>query len=90
MTPDPFETPACAPSESGAGQRSQIEQALHAAVAALQVQDMAAQLTGHAQLRLSVREEHLRRLNGDACSLETAAAHTVRQAQMCAGSVGLF
>jgi len=72
-------------------QRSQVDQAVRAAVTALQFQDMATQLTGLAQRRLSVLEERLRRLSGEAArSPEAGTAHPVRQVEMSAGSIDLF
>src|SRR3974390_949618 len=47
-------------------QRTQVIEAVHAAVTALQFQDMATQLTGHAQRRLSGLEERLRTLSDEA------------------------
>jgi len=74
-----------------AAQRSQLDQAVRAAVTALQFQDMATQLTGHAQRRLSVLEERLRSLSGEAArGLDQAQAHPVRQVEMSAGSIDLF
>jgi hypothetical protein len=72
-------------------QRAQMEQAVHAAVTALQFQDMATQLTGHAQRRLSVLEERLRSLSDQAArGLQMAHPHPVRQAEMTVGSIELF
>jgi len=72
-------------------QRSQVDQAVRAAVTALQFQDMATQLTGHAQRRLSVLEERLRCLSGEAArSLDAGPAHPVRQVEMSAGAIDLF
>jgi len=70
---------------------SQLDEAVRAAVTALQFQDMATQLTGHAQRRLLVLEEQLRGLNGEAgCDLTSLASHPVRQVEMSAGSIDLF
>jgi len=72
-------------------QRSQVVEAVHAAVTALQFQDMATQLTGHAQRRLSVLEERLRTMSGEgARGLQLAPPHPVRQVEMKAGSIDLF
>ena len=69
-------------------QRTQVVEAVHAAVTALQFQDMATQLTGHAQRRLSVLEERLRSLSPDAAQI--VHPHPVRQVEMSAGSIDLF
>jgi hypothetical protein len=80
--------PTLAASET---QRSQVIEAVHSAVTALQFQDMATQLTGHAQRRLSVLEERLRSLSGEAArGLHLAHTHPVRQVEMSAGSIDLF
>ena len=72
-------------------QRAQVIEAVHAAVTALQFQDMATQLTGHAQLRLSVLEERLRSLSDEAArGLQMGHTHPVRQVEMTAGSIDLF
>jgi hypothetical protein len=72
-------------------QRGQVVEAVHAAVTALQFQDMATQLTGHAQRRLSVLEERLRSLSDEAArSLQMIQPHPVRQVEMTAGSIDLF
>ncbi len=72
-------------------QRARVVEAVHAAVTALQFQDMATQLTGHAQRRLSVLEERLRALSdGAARALQMAQSHPVRQVEMKAGSIDLF
>jgi hypothetical protein len=72
-------------------QRAQVVEAVHAAVTALQFQDMATQLTGHAQRRLSVLEEQLRSLSGEAArGLQMIQPHPVRQVEMTAGSIDLF
>jgi len=72
-------------------QRRQVAEAVHAAVTALQFQDMATQLTGHAQRRLSVLEERLRSLSDEAArSLQMIQPHPVRQVEMTAGSIDLF
>jgi hypothetical protein len=72
-------------------QRAQVVEAVHAAVTALQFQDMATQLTGHAQRRLSVLEERLRSLSDEAArGLQMVHSHPVRQVEMTAGSIDLF
>jgi chromosome segregation ATPase len=72
-------------------QRAQVVEAVHTAVTALQFQDMATQLTGHAQRRLSVLEERLRSLSDDAArGLQMVQSHPVRQVEMTAGSIDLF
>jgi hypothetical protein len=72
-------------------QRAQVIEAVHAAVTALQFQDMATQLTGHAQRRLSALEERLRCLSDEAArGLQMAHPHPVRQVEMTAGSIDLF
>jgi hypothetical protein len=76
---------------AGDVQRRQVVEAVHAAVTALQFQDMATQLTGHAQRRLSVLEERLRSLSDEAArSLQMIQPHPVRQVEMTAGSIDLF
>ncbi|HEY4038302.1 MAG TPA: hypothetical protein VGM15_05730 [Burkholderiaceae bacterium] len=70
-------------------QRQQVSDAVHAAVTALQFQDMATQLTEHAQRRLSVLEERLR-LEQAPQGLQIVHPHPVRQVEMTAGSVDLF
>lgn len=72
-------------------QRTQVIEAVYAAVTALQFQDMATQLTGHAQRRLSVLEERLRSLSPEAArGLQIVHPHPVRQVEMSAGSIDLF
>jgi len=66
------------------------------AITALQFQDMATQLTGHAQRRLSALEECLRTLyaevpvGGVSAGILIQQSQPVRQAEMSAGSVDLF
>jgi hypothetical protein len=80
--------PALASTDS---QRQQVSDAVHAAVTALQFQDMATQLTAHAQRRLSDLEERVRSLSGVAeQGLQMIHAHPVRQVEMTAGSIDLF
>jgi hypothetical protein len=72
-------------------QRTQVLEAVHAAVTALQFQDMATQLTRHAQRRLSVLEDRLRALSEQAArGLQMVHPHPVRQAELTAGSIDLF
>jgi hypothetical protein len=72
-------------------QRAQVDEAVRCAVTALQFQDMATQLTGHAQRRLLVLEERLRSLSDEAArGLQMVQPHPVRQVQMTAGSIDLF
>ena len=72
-------------------QRAQVDEAVRAAVTALQFQDVATQLTGHAQRRLSVLEERLRSLSDEAArGLQRVQSHPVRQMEMTAGSIDLF
>jgi hypothetical protein len=72
-------------------QRQQVSDAVHAAVTALQFQDMATQLTAHSQRRLSALEERLRSLSGQAPhGLQIIHQHPVRQVEMTAGSIDLF
>jgi hypothetical protein len=74
-----------------ATQRARVDDAVRAAVTALQFQDMATQLTGHAQHRLSVLEERLRSLSDEAArGLQFVQSHPVRQMEMTAGSIDLF
>ncbi len=72
-------------------QRKQVIEAVHGAVTALQFQDMATQLTGHAQRRLLILEERLRALSDEAArGLQMVQQHPVRQVGMAAGSIDLF
>lgn len=71
-------------------ERERIQAALAAAVTALQFQDMASQLTGHAQRRLLALESCLRDTYGENVKIDLAHAQPVRQAEMSAGSVDLF
>jgi len=72
-------------------QRARVDEAVRVAVTALQFQDIATQLTGHAQRRLSVLEERLRSLSDEAArGLEFVQSHPVRQVEMSAGSIDLF
>jgi hypothetical protein len=72
-------------------ERARIQEAIAAAVTALQFQDMATQLTGHAQRRLVALETCLREMYGDGVGGPLLQhAQPVRQAEMSAGSVDLF
>jgi predicted nucleic acid-binding Zn-ribbon protein len=72
-------------------ERQRIEMAIGSAVTALQFQDMATQLTGHAQRRLVALENCLRTLYGESSAGAILDHPTpVRQAEMSAGSVDLF
>jgi len=72
-------------------ERQRIESAIGSAVTALQFQDMATQLTGHAQKRLVALEACLRSLSGEGAT-DRLLAHPqpVRQTEMSSGSVDLF
>ncbi len=72
--------------------RARVDQALTVAVTALQFQDMATQLTQHAQKRLAVLQEALRSLAHDEIDplLATTRMQPVRQTGMGAGSIELF
>lgn len=72
--------------------RRRVEQAVAVAVTALQFQDMATQLTQHAQNRLAVLQACLKTLSdGEADPLlATTRMQPVRQAGMGAGSIELF
>jgi hypothetical protein len=72
-------------------ERKRIESAIDSAVTALQFQDMATQLTHHAQRRLAALEICLRSLYGEVPGgglLEHS--QPVRQAEMSSGSIDLF
>lgn len=72
-------------------ERVRIQSAIGTAVTALQFQDMATQLTGHAQRRLAALESCLRSLYGEAASgVLVEHPQPVRQAEMSAGSIDLF
>jgi len=77
-------------------ERQRVEMAIGSAITALQFQDMATQLTGHAQRRLSALEECLRTLyaevpvGGVSAGILIQQSQPVRQAEMSAGSVDLF
>jgi hypothetical protein len=72
-------------------ERQRVDRAIGAAVTALQFQDMATQLTGHAQRRLAALEARLRGDGAAAPALPAAdRPQPVRQAQMNAGSIEIF
>jgi hypothetical protein len=72
-------------------ERARVQEAIAAAVTALQFQDMATQLTGHAQRRLTALENCLRETYGDGVGGSLVEhAQPVRQAEMSAGSIDLF
>jgi hypothetical protein len=82
-----LEQQACRNSE----ERQRIESAIGTAVTALQFQDMATQLTGHAQRRLAALETCLRTLYGEgAGGVLLEHSQPVRQSEMSAGSIDLF
>jgi serine/threonine protein kinase HipA of HipAB toxin-antitoxin module len=72
-------------------ERARVQEAIAIAVTALQFQDMATQLTGHAQRRLLALESCLRTTYGDtATGVLMERAQPVRQTEMSAGSIDLF
>jgi chromosome segregation ATPase len=72
-------------------ERERIAAAIGSAVIALQFQDMASQLTGHAQRRLAALQECLHAIAHDQQGVTFAAPpQPVRQSAMSAGSVDLF
>ncbi len=72
-------------------ERRRVSSAIGTAVMALQFQDMATQLTGHAQRRLAALETRLRSMYGDnAMGGLLDHPHPVRHAEMSAGSIDLF
>jgi hypothetical protein len=72
-------------------ERARIAMALGSAVTALQFQDMATQLTGHAQRRLVALESCLRSMYGDgAVGGLLEHPQPVRQTEMTSGSIDLF
>ncbi|HUN91720.1 MAG TPA: hypothetical protein VMU33_06670 [Burkholderiaceae bacterium] len=80
-----------APSLARSDDRARLDQAVAAAVTALQFQDMATQLTAHAQRRLDALQDLLRSLSSDvALGLMSTHSHPVHQAEMSAGSIELF
>jgi hypothetical protein len=74
-----------------ADEQRQLAGAIAKAVTALQFQDMATQLTAHAQRRLTSQQEILDRFSdGLDPLLATTRLQPVRQAGMGAGSIDLF
>jgi hypothetical protein len=80
------------PQAAAAAERAALEEAIRSAVTALQFQDMALQLTGHAQRRLAVLEQALSTLAAEAHDplAVTTRMQPVRQIGMGAGSIDLF
>jgi hypothetical protein len=73
------------------GRRGALTGAIATAITALQFQDMAIQLTAHAQRRLGALQECLKSLSAEAAlTLTTVHAQPVHQAEMSAGSIDLF
>lgn len=72
--------------------RRRVERAVADAVTALQFQDMATQLTQHAQRRLAVLRDALKALSQEDTDplLATTRMQPVRQAGLGAGSIDLF
>jgi hypothetical protein len=79
-----------APRLDGAGERARLGAAVTSAVTALQFQDMATQLTQHAQARLSALERCLVALEVDDPLLAATRMQPVRQSHVSAGSIDLF
>jgi hypothetical protein len=75
-----------------ASEMQHLNMAITNAVTALQFQDMATQLTGHAQRRLNVLQDCVRRLSDEAPDplLATTRMQPVRQSAVGAGSIDLF
>ena len=72
-------------------ERQRVDSAIGSAVVALQFQDMATQLTHHAQRRLAALERRLRTLYGQCSGGEHREHSQPRpQTEMSAGSVDLF
>lgn len=73
-------------------EQQQLVGAITAAVTALQFQDMATQLTGHAQRRLNVLQDCVKTLAHEPPDALTANTRMqpVRQSEMGAGSIDLF
>ena len=72
-------------------ERERVASAIGVAVTALQFQDMATQLTGHAQRRLLALEACLRSQYGDNTVGGLLDHHQpVRQTEMSSGSIDLF
>ena len=74
------------------GEKRQFGHAVTTAVTALQFQDMATQLTQHAQRRLDVLRQCVSRLSAGQADpmLATTRMQPVRQSGMGAGSIDLF
>jgi hypothetical protein len=74
------------------GEKRQFGYAVTTAVTALQFQDMATQLTQHAQRRLDVLRQCVSRLSAGQADpmLATTRMQPVRQSGMGAGSIDLF
>jgi hypothetical protein len=74
-----------------AARREVLTGAITTAITALQFQDMAIQLTAHAQRRLGALQECLKSLSVEAALTLTAVhAQPVHQAEMSSGSIDLF
>jgi len=73
-------------------ERTKLMMAVTSAVTALQFQDMATQLTGHAQRRLNVLQDCLKTLTHQAPDplLVDTRMQPVRQSAVGAGSIDLF
>jgi serine/threonine protein kinase HipA of HipAB toxin-antitoxin module len=78
--------------DGSAGERAELGAAVTSAVTALQFQDMATQLTQHAQARLNALERCLVTLAPDVDDPLLAATRMqpVRQSHVSAGSIELF
>ncbi len=76
----------------GVTERRALDTAVGSAVTALQFQDMAAQLTGHAQRRLTVLQNCVHTMSADRTDplLADTRMQPVKQAGMGAGSIDLF
>lgn len=72
--------------------KAQLAAAVTTAVTSLQFQDMAAQLTGHAQRRLTVLQDCLKKLTHEPPDplLADTRMQPVRQSAVGAGSIDLF
>jgi hypothetical protein len=82
---------ALAPEVLGNDRSQEMIRAINVAVTALQFQDMATQLTGHAQRRLGALQECLKSLSSEAAlGLSDDQAQPVHQAEMSPGAVDLF
>jgi hypothetical protein len=76
----------------GVNERRALDSAVGSAVTALQFQDMAAQLTGHAQRRLKVLQNCVHTMSADGTDplLADTRLQPVKQNGMGAGSIDLF